>query len=281
MRSKFKNQIVGLVRFSYPAKSGFTKTASDIPALEDMLYDPDRLERRFHLFESLTIPSLLAQEDQGFETVFLIGKTMPSSAVKRLKALVAPLKGALVVALPSLQHYNATQRALGAMWSDDATHHTSFRLDDDDALDSDFIGRLKERVAALVPVCAPNRPLVIGCNRGFFLELSPEGNRVYDVVEKLPLGIGLAMTVAAGQPENIFRRNHRLVAQHYTVFTDGDLPAFIRTVHADNDSDPTASGATGRLSDAQIEAEIAARFPFTSFPVAVALTGLVQIASDC
>lgn len=262
MAGRLKNQIIGLVRFSYPALNGFTRVPPDLAGLAAQLYDPARLARRFHLFESLTLPSLLAQTDPGFQTLFLIGTGLPEPARDRLQSAIAPLAGARIVALEPMPHYPATQQAFAGLRDENASHLTSFRLDDDDALDRGFIARLRASVAALLPL-GPGRPLVIGANRGFFLRQSPAGNALYDVVEKLPLGIGLAMTAPMASAENIFRRNHRLLPQFYSTFTDAETPAFIRSLHPDNDSEPHASGVDHQMTEDQIAAAIAAHFPFT------------------
>ncbi len=262
MMDKVKNRIAGLIRFSYPAQNGFAKSTDDLAALEAQLYDPARLERRFYLFEALTLPSLLAQTDPDFETILLIGDSFPQAARDHLARILAPLRGARIVALPPRPHFAATQSGFAAVERAGATHLTGFRLDDDDALDMDFIARLRRSVSRLLPLAAP-KPLVVGYNHGVFLELTPKGNSAYAVVEKLPLGIGLAMTVPWGNPENIFRRNHRLLPQFYTTFTDALTPSFIRTVHADNDSEPYSSGRKPGLTEAQMETLIEANFPFT------------------
>lgn len=263
MRGSFTNQIIGLVRFSYPALSGFTRVPSDLAALTAQLYDPARLARRFHLFEHLTLPSLLAQTDPDFQTLFVIGTDLPEPARDRLQAAIAPLAGARIVALEPMQHYPATQKAFAVLRDAGASHLTSFRLDDDDALDRRFIARLRATAAALLPIAA-GRPLVIGANRGFFLLQVPGGNELFDVVEKLPLGIGLAMVVPQVSDENIFRRNHRLLPQFYSTFTDTETPAFIRSIHPDNDSEPHGSGVDHKMNEDQIVAAIAAHFPFTT-----------------
>jgi len=262
MARGFRNQIVGLVRFSYPAQGGFAKRPAASVSVEAQLYDPARLERRFHLFEHLTLPSLLAQTDPDFQTLFVIGIDLPEPARDRLQAAIAPLRGAVIVALEPMPHYGATQKAFAVLRDARASHVTSFRLDDDDALDCGFIARLRATVAALRPVAA-DRPLVIGANRGFFLRQAPGGNELFDVVEKLPLGIGLAMVVPQVSEENIFRRNHRLLPQFYSTFTDTETPAFIRSIHPDNDSEPHGSGVDHKMTEVQIAAAIAAHFPFT------------------
>lgn len=261
---RFRNQITGLVRFSYPAIGGFATESADMAALTARLYDPARLERRFYLFERLTLPSLLAQSDGDFATLFLIGRDMPAPWRDRLADALAPLAGARIVALDPLPHYQAMRRAFAQHLPDEATHLTGFRLDDDDAMDRGFVARMRAMVAALLPVAGLDAPLVTGCNRGFFLERKPDGNLLYSVAEKTPIGLGLAMTVPRESSENIFRRNHRHCSQYYNTYTDVTAPAFVRSVHSDNDSDPHASGRIDLCDWAEAAPVIEAHFPFSA-----------------
>jgi hypothetical protein len=261
---KVSNRIVGLVRFSYAGLSGFGKAPKDPGQLAAQLSDPARLERRFHLFEALTLPSLLAQDDAGFEVILLTSEALPAPARARLEAAAARLGAARVVALPPMHHYPATQAAFDRVVRETDTHLVSFRLDDDDAIDRGYVARLRRQAEGLQALVPGRRPFAVGCNRGFFLEIGAGGNRLFDVVEKLPLGVGLAMVARAEMRENIFRRNHRLLPQFFTTFTDAETPAFIRTVHADNDSAPHASGVKEKMGQEAIAKEIAARFPFTA-----------------
>ena len=59
--------IKGLVRFSYPSESGFNLSKSGAEHVHNVLYDPERLERRFALFEMLCLRSLAMQRDTGFQ----------------------------------------------------------------------------------------------------------------------------------------------------------------------------------------------------------------------
>ena len=142
----FRNQIIGLMRFSYPSKGGFSPGEEDAAQAEARLYDPARLQRRFNLFEQLTLPSLLAQADGDFRMGFLIGKGLPKPWRTRLQDAVAPLRGAKIIALDQLPHYFATRKAFAQLVSDDATHVTGFRLDDDDAIDIQHIARMRRMV---------------------------------------------------------------------------------------------------------------------------------------
>ena len=257
----FRNQIAGLVRFSYPARSGFAEKSDDMQALAARLYAPERLEQRFHLFERLTLPSLLAQSDPDFTLIVLTGQGFP--ARDRLERALAPLPQAQIVTLPPMYHYPATQAAFDQALDPDAGHLTSFRLDDDDAVDRDLVARLRITVEGLARMRDMSEPVAIGWNRGMFLDLDRGNNRVYEVVEKLPLGIGLALCAPASTRTNIFARNHRLLPQFFDCWTDAQTPAFIRTVHAGNDSAAHVSGRiTGRPST-ELEALLERHFPFT------------------
>lgn len=259
----FRNQIAGLVRFSYPARSGFARKAEDFGALAAELYDPVRLDARFRLFERLTIPSLVAQTDGDFTLVAVIGLEFPTGARDRLQAALARLPNSRIVALPPMYHYPATQAAFDTVLDDRATHLTSFRIDDDDAVDRNLIARLRETSRRLSGLKGGKTPFAIGFNRGFFLEIGPTGNSLYDVVEKMPLGVGLGLCAPVERRENIFARNHRLLPQFFDCWTDAETPAFIRTVHEGNDSGAHLTGRRDTLSAAETEAALVANFPFS------------------
>lgn len=262
MGSRFRNRIVGLVRFSYAALSGFQRTTGDGPSVETQLMTRERLDRRFALFEGFALPSLKAQSDGGFETLVLTGTALPKWALERLTDRLAGLDGARIVQLPPMHHYPATQRAFAAHPDDKATHLTSFRLDDDDALDIHHIARLRRMAEGMMQAVNPDQPFCIGHNRGLFLDLSTRTPEWAEVTEKLPLGIGLAMTAPVASGENIFRRNHRLLPQFFTTLTEAETHAYIRTIHPGNDSEAKPSGVAAMLGDEQVAAILSRSFPF-------------------
>lgn len=256
-----EERIVGLVRFSYLARSGFSRDFPDLETRQAYLNDPDRLERRFRMFQALALPSLLRQTDPGFRCIFLTGTGLDPLARRRLEDLVAPLSGAAVIALPPLHHYPATQRAFAAVLGEEAAApRTSFRLDDDDALALGHVARLRRLAAGATAMVGADRPLAIGFHRGLFLELSPDGNALYGVLEKTPPAQGTALVVPAGSDENVFARNHRLLPVFFDCFSTLAAPAFIRTVHRDNDSRPQFTGKRLELTEAEIDASLAQDF---------------------
>ena len=252
--------ITFLIRFSYPARGGFRTAGPDPEAVAAALYDPARLARRFALFEALTLPSLAAQTDGDFRTILLTGEGLPPDARARLEAGLSRLPGAGIVALPFRHAYEATQRALDTVPA--GALRVSLRLDDDDALDTGFVARLRGLLPRALPLRAPDAPLILAFNRGYMLDLSAPRPRFIPVVERLPLGCGTAMIAPAAGRENIYRRNHRWLAQFYDVFSEARTPTFLRAVHGDNDSEGGAVGRTRSLTPAQIGAELDAGFPF-------------------
>lgn len=269
----FSNRLAGLIRFSYPALSGFSVKSPDAASLQAALFARPRLERRFALFETLALPSLLAQSDRDFETLILIGNAMPPWAIDRLQAGIAPLNARLV-ALPPMHHYPAIQAAFATLPARANTHLTSFRLDDDDALDRDHIARLR-RVAGGIAAFT-DTPFAIAHNRGMFVDLTGPTPRFTEVTEKMPLGIGLALCSPVAHTDTIFRRNHRLLPQFISTFSDVHEMAFLRSVHDGNDSTAHTTGVVTERTADEAAATLKASFA-TDLP---ALTRLAQRRTD-
>lgn len=251
-----------------PALTGFGDAVPDHAARVRALYNPARLDARFRLFEGLTLPSLRAQSDVDFPVCVLVGRDLPYMARDRLIWVLRGMPTARIVALPPLTQTRAIRRALAGVAEPGTTHQTGFRLDDDDALAIDVVARLRRMSGALLAARDNDTPFAVGFNRGLFVMLG-QGTPAYaEVVEKLPLGIGLSLTVPVGHMDHVFRRNHRLMPQFFSTFTDADHPAFLRTVHSGNDSGTFASGLHRPIPEDEAAAILAAHFPFTQRDIA-------------
>lgn len=263
MPASMRLQVIVVIRFSYIAEAGFRINRLSHDKMRATLYDPVRLARRFALFQALTLPSLLAQTDAAFTTVFLLGEDFPPQWRDRLQALIAPLHDARIVALPPYNNYKGTKLAIEACRAPAATHLATIRLDDDDALGRDCIAAQKALAPNVAGLGPADAPAVICFNNGLFLELSEQGNTLFGVIEKLPLGIGMAMVATADARPTIFSTDHRRVHTRWNCYTEALTPRFIRTVHRDNDSDALISGERPRYSEAEMDRILAANFPFT------------------
>lgn len=263
MPKPFRNQIVGLMRFSYVAKNGFQKSFDSEAETAAFLYDRSRLERRFYWWEKLCLPSLQSQIDPGFTFVVVTGEDMPQWAIDRLREGLDTLEDARLVIFPPKPHYNAMKQALREVKRDGATWRTTFRIDDDDAVDKYYISRLGV-VAEDAHHLGGGEPVALAFNRGFYVRQTWEGeNEVFDAVERTPLSVGSALVAPMGSGENIYARNHRYLPQYFTTLSDAAVPTYIRAIHRDNDSDPFVHGRSKEMEQAEITQMLAENFAVT------------------
>jgi hypothetical protein len=256
-------QAVVVVRFSYPAISGFQLSHAGLEQARRTLYDSTRLERRFRLFETLALPSLRAQTDPDFTVVLLVGDDFPPQARARLAAMVAPLQEAHIVALPPHNNFKATKLAIEAHRNPAASHLLTIRLDDDDALGRDCIAAQKALAPALAALGPADAPAVVCFNNGLFLELGAGGNTLFGVIEKLPISVGTCMIAPAGAMPTVFSTDHRSLHTRWNCYTEALTPRFIRTVHRDNDSSAHVSGTRLNYAPDALDEVLARHFPFT------------------
>ncbi|MEM6620120.1 MAG: glycosyltransferase, partial [Pseudomonadota bacterium] len=219
------NQIIGLVRFSYISKGGFAHSHDPQQEQERFIYDPARLERRFSLFEKLCLPGLKYQSDQDFKVIFLITQSFPRLWRDRLEEAVAGWAPGLVMAKPFMPQFRAIRACYEETVREDVPFTTTFRLDDDDMLDRDFIARLKRVSLPLTGVKGDGAPVIISFNRGVYLEIGAKGNRIFDACERTPLSVGTGMITPTGARENVYSRNHRKLAAFFTAYSDVDAPS--------------------------------------------------------
>lgn len=258
-----KLQIVGLVRFSVLSPTFYSQRFKSLEETAAHLFAPDRMELRFRLFEALCLPSLLSQNDDGFQAVVLTSRRLPRLYWDRLSTLVEPFPHITCERFAPSKHYRMLKRGFDTVPAGHATHRVQFRLDDDDCLDNDFIGRLRRSAEGLIPLQSSSEPFALCGNRGFYAHRTPTGVQVYDSCEHAPLSAGATIVGKVGQPVNPYRFNHRRFAQHYNTYSDISVPSFVRTVHGDNKSDATQMGLTRRWSRAQIDQALRKHFDLT------------------
>lgn len=260
---EFRNQVVGLIRFTLVTTGDFYPGFDGVDEMSAFLFDEARLERRFRMFEALTLPSLAGQSDQDFTCILLTAETLPAAWRARLDALVADHPWAKVVAMPPGPHYATIKKAFGTVPKDGYTHRTTFRLDDDDAIDLGHIARLKrlaERVQAVQDV---PRPVALGFNRGFYLKFRDGGrNEIFDARERTPLSVGSALVAPVDYPESVYLRNHRALPQFFDCWSDAESFVYLRTLHQDNKSNPHFTGSQREIEDGECNRILKRSFGF-------------------
>ena len=226
----------------------YSERFDTLDAIAEHIYSPERMALRFHLFENLCLPSLAHQSDRDFDCVILTGERLPAEHRTRLEDLLAPYPHLHLRAAGTEKHYALLKDGYNSIDLGPASHKALFRLDDDDAVDLDFIARTRTRAEGLLALQDPKTPTIIAYNRGFYVHRKDgEDNEVFDAVERAPLSTGTTLLAPVDYPRNPYRYVHRALAQHYTTYSDISVPAFIRTIHGDNKSNPTQMGLTHKM----------------------------------
>lgn len=257
-------KLVGLLRFSVLTPTYYSERFSSLEEIAAHIFSPERMELRFRLFERLSLPSLLRQSDQDFDMVVLTAERLPEVYLQRLADLLAPHDNIHLLPVGTGNHYQLLKQGYNLVPCEEATHRALFRLDDDDALDLDFVARTRRLSEGLLPLQTSDEPFVLAYNRGFYLDTStPEAPEVFDTCERAPLSAGTTLVAPVGSPMNPYRYNHRKYAQHFNTYSDISVPGFIRTIHGDNKSNPAKLGLTHTLSDKKLDRALIQHFGMT------------------
>lgn len=251
---------IGLLRFSVLTPTYYSERFTTLDETAAHIFSPQRMEVRLRIFENLCLPSLTRQSDADFAMVVLAAESMPANYLERLETLLAPYPNIHLRKVGTENHYRLIQDGYASIATHGCSHRIEFRLDDDDALDLDFVARTKRLAAALMQMQGPETPFVIAYNRGFYVRSRPDGNEVFDACERAPLSTGTTLVAPVGHGPNPYRFVHRKLAQHYNTFSDISVPAFIRTIHGDNKSNPTQMGITRKMKEPEIEKQLIRHF---------------------
>ena len=259
--------IVGVVRFSVLTSTYYSER---FPTLEEKaahLFSPERMELRLRVFERLCLRSIRRQTDQGFHLVVVTAEDMPVPYLERLHDLVGGADNITLLPVGASNHYGTLRMAYDLVPSHGASHRLLFRLDDDDAVDLDYIARNRRLAMGLIPLQGEQTPFILANNRGIYLRRTegPDGpqDEIFDACEKAPLSVGAALVAPVGYGPNPYRFNHRKFAQHWNTFSDISVPGFVRTIHGDNKSSPAQMGITHKHGDAEIAADLKRHFDLT------------------
>ncbi len=239
MAKSINNQIVGLCRFSYLGEGGFEASKQGMEKVTAMLYDQQRMNRRFAFFEKLCLPSLAAQTDQDFKLVVLVGTSMPMRFRSRLRGLAETYTFLHICALEPHGPLNSTKRAYRRGLDDSADFMTGFRIDDDDAVAIDYIEKTRGAADQMIKMgwADADHPVVVAFHRGIYWDMNDKEDPFYDFREIGPLGLASAMITKPDDHSNMFRWNHRRVGAYARMWTDPTDLMFVRTLHQHNDSD--------------------------------------------
>lgn len=254
------NQVIGLIRFSFATIGNFYPGFETIEDMEGFLFDPDRLARRFLYFESFCLPSLRMQTDQDFTCILLVGANMPGDWKARLRESTADVPCIRIVEAEPQHHYAGIKKTFMDIPSEGFTHRTTFRFDDDDAIDNEFVARLKVLAPKVAEIGGIDNPAAIAHNLGFYLERKEDKTVIYPTCERTPISVGAALIGPVSYRENIYSVDHRQLPQFFNAYSDTQNYAYVRTIHQDNKANPHRTGQKLQLPNKEIDAILRERF---------------------
>lgn len=104
------------------------------------LYSPERLKHKFFVFENITVPSINTQIDDNYVWMILYGKELPKEYIERLHQV--DIRNAQLIGVQNVNEmFEVADKTIARLAANHANYRT-IRLDDDDALERDFLWRV-------------------------------------------------------------------------------------------------------------------------------------------
>lgn len=231
--------IVIVTRFSFLGESGWK---SDASRSADLLFEADRLNRRLELFCAITLPSLVAQTDQGFHHFVLTSTQLPDWAMAALRDACLGAFGdtsrfTILAAKPG-----PARRALRVFMERQYGQQTVVQvvLDDDDGLAANFVADLRAELTLLdddPPADLDPLPYFISFANGYGLSLRADASEDPAVYRHRYPFINLGLTlIGTASGKNILAIAHKRSHSRFGGKLIEGAPMFIRSVHDVNDS---------------------------------------------
>ncbi|MFC3612128.1 putative rhamnosyl transferase [Lutimaribacter marinistellae] len=228
-------QVIGLCRFSYPAIGGFQVEHDSIEERIAFLYQPDRLEERFQLLETVALPCLRAQTDPDFELIIVIGDSLPKQHRDRLHDITAGMPQIRIVSEPPRRQREVMKELLQKARRDPSKPCLQFRHDDDDAISVDFVERLRASVDDCAGLVKRHKTVAFDWTRGYVAEMGADGIAATEILRTLYVA-SLGMYIRGGCPLTIMNFAHEKIHRFMPVVSDSGPPMWVRTHNGYNDS---------------------------------------------
>jgi hypothetical protein len=222
------------------------------------LFDDARLSLHHRLFETVTLPSLLAQspklDARDFRLYVVTSDALPDHHKAALHRTVRDMDWIKVVEIPALAPA-IPHRALVAEFLQSrgakGSLHAHARLDDDDAVSADFFDTLRGYI----------RPEHEGwgLSRGWGIMGLHDGTRftAFEMRRSPNISVGLAQVGGTAVADVHALGNHTSIDRKAPVIVDSRKLGFIRTIHGQSDTQAAMLG--GRPANPE---QVKAAFPF-------------------
>ena len=271
----------GHCRFSWFGISDTGREIKDADDARARLWHPHRMAIRFHLFETVMLPSLACQTDPDFTLLLTVSEDMPQVYQERLEATIEGHPFVRLNRTLSRDYFNMISPFMLETTAGGTECAVHFRIDDDDALPASYIARLRRDAQRLEPgglICY-SRGIV-----GFL-----HGNRAYHGFRHMEFHAqGLAMVAGPGVLRSPLQLQHRRAGGLIPSYVDPSFVGFHFTQHGVNNtkgygavvheggvdarfmylmSRSNPELAAGAEASADCDASLAESFPFTTGPM--------------
>jgi hypothetical protein len=229
MRAGALMKTFGHCRFSFYGHSDTGRDIADLDAAHALLWNSRRMAVRFHLFEHITLPSIVNQSDKDFTFVIIGSEQMPGVYRDRLETLVAGHTNIRLHWTDKTDISRASRPILLEASNDGRDPALHFRLDDDDAVAFDFVHRLKKAASPLEPTSVITFPQgVMG-----YLDNGVARHRAF---RKFAIAIGYGIVKAPDDFRSPFLIQHKKYAEKHAAVIDESFPAYHYTRHSTNNT---------------------------------------------
>jgi len=150
-------KVVGLCRFSVFGQPGRADPADgrlEVASLEEALarlWHPVRMAQRFHLLETLLLPSLKAQTDSGAEILLLASASMPDLFQARLDAVTAAVPGLRLIRTEAADEDAALFKRMEEASAGFSAPVAYFQVGEDQGLTAEYTARLRDAAMRVDP----------------------------------------------------------------------------------------------------------------------------------
>jgi hypothetical protein len=229
-------QAVFQTRYSFFGQSGWKSATSK---LQEELFDPARLSKRFHLFQKMNLACLRDQSDSDFKLVILTSTLLPEGHLKLLTEACHDVLGR--------ERTHILQRAPGSAgrWLQKYTtrqmntvpYTMQIVLDDDDAVSADFVEESRREAEFALSRFRPGQDCVyLSYANGLTARFGPDGVDLMPRVVPFT-NLGLVLVAPTDTGKSPYMLAHKKVARRHPVrVTYDQRPFYIRAVHDTNDS---------------------------------------------
>jgi hypothetical protein len=127
------------------------------------------------------------------------------------------------------------QLAIQAELGENETESLQFRLDDDDAVGTNFVRGIRRTARLAGKLRQEWRNMVLEYSSGYSVRLTPEGILAQPVQGQF-LACGLAVLFRPGDPRTVMNYGHHKLHHQMPTLIDPETVMYLRAVHDDNDS---------------------------------------------